>query len=171
LRAGCLLAVAAAARLDTGCNFLFWHPAVSGKALLQQFLRLKAAAEMASGGGKAILVGLKQDIDRGQAVHVAGYWIHPDLAAGLEHATLQPPGPVTMRASVNARMVWLEVSAAAEPTLSPAAMMALPKWELAGYAQASAAVHGPAFWQTVEIEDAPQLVDATLALLSSTAPA
>jgi len=170
LRGGCLLAAAAATKLNTACNFLFWQPAASGKTLLQQFLRLKAAAEMASGGGKAILAELRQDIERAHAVHVAGYWLHPDMAAGLEHATLRPPSPACMQASVIARMVWLEVSTAVIPTLSPASAMAVSKWELAGYAQVSAAVHGPAFWQTVEIEDAPQLVDATLAHLSATSP-
>jgi exosortase A-associated hydrolase 2 len=40
LRAGCLLAAAAAARLDEACNFCFWQPVTAGRQQLQQFLRL-----------------------------------------------------------------------------------------------------------------------------------
>ena len=68
------------------------------------------------------------------------------------------------------RLVWLEISAQAEPTLAPAAQAHLPQWQAAGWQLQGQAVPGPAFWQTTEIEDAPALLAATLAALSNDKP-
>ena len=43
LRAGCLLAVEASRQVSADYSFVFWQPTPSGKAPLQQFLRLKVA--------------------------------------------------------------------------------------------------------------------------------
>src|SRR5665647_3289851 len=53
LRAGCLLAVEAARQVGEPCNFLFWQPPAAGKPLLQQFLRLKVAADLLGGQAKS----------------------------------------------------------------------------------------------------------------------
>jgi exosortase A-associated hydrolase 2 len=161
LRAGTLLAAAVAPRIAGTLNLLFWQPAQQGKALLQQFLRLKAAAQLADGGGKAILEATRADLAAGRAVRVAGYSLPPALARGLEAATLNPP------ATNSGRLVWLEVSAQAEPTLAPAALAASPRWQVAGWQVEAMAVPGPAFWQTTEIEDAPALLAATSAALNA----
>lgn len=162
LRAGALLASAAAPHISGPLNLLFWQPALQGKTLLQQFLRLKAAAQLADGGGKAILDAARADLAAGRPVEVAGYLLSPKLAQGLEAATLAPP--VDMPAG---RLVWLEVSGQPEPALSPATQAALPRWKTAGWRATSQVVLGPPFWQTTEIEDAPSLVAATLAALGA----
>jgi uncharacterized protein len=161
LRAGALLATAATPRIAGPLNLLLWQPAQQGKALLQQFLRLKAAAQLADGGGKAILEAARADLAAGRAVHVAGYSLPPALAQGLEAATLNP------LATTPGRLVWLEVSAQAEPALAPAALAAWPRWQAAGWRVEGMAVPGPAFWQTTEIEDAPTLLAATSAALNA----
>ena len=163
LRAGALLATAAAAGIGGPRNLLFWQPAQQGKALLQQFLRLKAAAQLADGGGKAILESARADLAAGRPVEVAGYLLPAALARGLEAATLNPP------TTPPGRLVWLEVSAQAEPTLAPAALAAWPRWQAAGWRVEGLAVPGPAFWQTTEIEEAPALLAATLAALNAEA--
>ncbi|HZF80788.1 MAG TPA: hydrolase 2, exosortase A system-associated, partial [Rubrivivax sp.] len=57
LRAGCLLATAAAAQIGTG-RFIFWQPPVAGKPLVQQFLRLRMAAQLGGAdGGKGVVEG------------------------------------------------------------------------------------------------------------------
>ena len=122
----------------------------------RQFLRLKAAAQLADGGGKAILEAARADLAAGRAVQVAGYTVNPALAQGLQVATLTPPV-----AKPAGRAVWLEVSSQPDPTLAPATKAALPGWEAAGWSVEAQAVHGPPFWQTAEIEDAPTLVAAT----------
>lgn len=166
LRAGALLCCAAAARLPACPQLLLWQPAAQGKAVLQQFLRLKAAAQLADGGGKAILDAARAELAAGRPVEVAGYRLSAALAAGLQAATLTPPDA----RGASPRLVWLETRAQPDPAPSPAAQAALAHWQAAGWQAQYGCVGGPAFWQTTEIEDAPALVQATLQALAG-APA
>lgn len=159
MRAGCLVAVAASRQLDQPCNLLFWAPTPSGKPLLQQFLRLKAAGDMLGGQAKTIMDDLRQRIGSGQAVEVAGYTVSSALANGLEGAGLAPGGRVQ-------RIEWLEVSTRADANLTPVATNMIGRWQEAGVPVRSRIVNGPAFWQTTEIEEAPELVEATVAALA-----
>ncbi|WP_046113051.1 hydrolase 2, exosortase A system-associated [Aquincola tertiaricarbonis] len=160
LRTGALLAGAAAAALGPGCGLLLWQPVIAGKQALQQFLRLQAAADLIEGKQQGATAALKQQLAQGQAVDVAGYRLPPAVALGLEAAILQP-------LESTASLRWLEVTSRAEPALTPASALALDKWRAAGVPVHAAAVRGPAFWQTVEIEDAPALIDATLAAMAT----
>ena len=165
LRAGALLAAEAAAQIDSACNFLFWQPASSGKPLLQQFLRLKVAAEMLDGKAKGVMAGLHQDLTAGRAVEIAGYALAPTLAVGLERSVLKPPARV-------ARVEWIELSTRVGATLLPASEATLARWSGADRQVRSRIVSGPAFWQTTEMEQAPALITATLdALAEIPAPA
>ena len=159
LRAGCLIAAEAARHLDTRCNFLFWQPPGTGKTLLQQFLRLQLAADLLDGKAKGAMETLRQQLAAGSAVEIAGYNLAPQLAAGLEKATLTPPAN-------GGRVEWMEVSTRTEASISPVSERALTAWRDAGYDVASRVVNGPAFWQTTEIEDAPALIDASVAAVS-----
>jgi uncharacterized protein len=157
LRAGCLLAAQAAPRLGEPSDFVFWAPAPSGKSLLQQFLRLKAAGDLASGNAKAIMDGLRAQLAQGQPVEIAGYVLAPALTEGLEQAVLAPVAD----APASGRVEWFELSTRADATLSPAVRKAQDAWQAGGFALRSHLVQGPSFWQTTEIEDAPALMDAT----------
>jgi len=158
LRAGSLVATEAAARLGRACNFLFWQPTPNGKLVLQQFLRLKLAAELAGGAGKGLMDSLKAELAAGRAVEIAGYRLGATLAQGLEAARLQPGGQP-------GRVEWLELSSREGATLSPASETALKAWADAGWAVRSQVVPGPGFWATSEIELAPALAAATVAAL------
>ena len=105
------------------------------------------------------MAGLRARLAAGNTVEVAGYTVAPELAAGLERATLQPP-PRGVGC-----VEWFEISAAAEATIAPAAAMAATSWRNAGFDVRQALVRGPAFWQTTEIEEAPALLQATSAAL------
>ena len=164
-RAGALLAAAAAARRPATPQLPLWQPVTQGKTLMQQFLRLKAAAQLADGGGKAILEAARADLAAGRPVEIAGYWLHPALHDAAQAASLRPPAP--QPAGATPRLVWLEVSSAAEPALSPVAQTALAAWRSAGWSADAAVVAGPPFWQTVEIEDAPDLTTATVQQLAA----
>jgi exosortase A-associated hydrolase 2 len=157
-RAGCLLAAEAARQMAGPCNFLFWQPTPSGKLVLQQFLRLKAASDMLDGGAKGVVEGLRQALAAGQPVEVAGYTISPALSQGLEAADLAPPPAA-------GRLEWLDVSTRTEAALTPVSAKAIEQWRQAGAAVRSQIVPGPSFWQTTEIEEAPLLLDATIAAL------
>jgi exosortase A-associated hydrolase 2 len=159
LRLGCLLAGAAARRLEVPIDFLFWQPVVSGRQFLQQFLRLRAAGEMLDGQGRGAMERLRQQLAAGEAVAVAGYTLSPGMARGLEEAELLPSGP-------GGRLEWLEISARTDAELSPVARQRLGDWQAAGVRACGRIVAGPAFWQTVELEDCPALIDTSLALLA-----
>src|SRR5204863_467797 len=61
-RAGALLVAEAARRLPGPCNLLLWQPATTGKLVLQQFLRLKGAADLLSGRGKGVMEALRRQL-------------------------------------------------------------------------------------------------------------
>lgn len=160
LRSGCLLAAEAARRFDIPAHFLFWQPVVSGKPFLQQFLRLKVAGEMLGGEAKGVMADLKAQLAGGEPVEIAGYALSPALAQGLEATELAPPARP-------GRLVWFEVSAREGATLAPASTKRIEQWQAAGFSVTSAVLPAPSFWQTTEIEEAPALIDATLAALRS----
>ena len=158
LRAGCLLAAAAALDLPESPNFIFWQPVLSGKQHWQQFMRLKMAGELASGQAKGGAEQLRMQMAAGQSVEIAGYIVSPALADGLERAELFAP-------SASGQVTWLEVSSREEATLSPASQKCSEQWRSAGFTVESKVVRGPAFWQSTEIEDAPDLMAETLLAL------
>lgn len=157
-RAGCLVAAEAARREQLNCNFILWQPQVTGRQVLQQFLRLKMASQMQQGAAKGLTDSLQRDLVAGQTVEVAGYRLGPEVALGLGGATLLPPPTVS-------RALWLEVSTREPARLLPASEQVLQAWREAGVTVQTHVVSGPQFWQTLEIEDAPELVRITTALL------
>ena len=92
-------------------------------------------------------------------VEIAGYTVSPELVKGLEVSELRPP------AGQSGQVCWLELSTRGEATLAPVSQKHIEQWQAAGYLINANVVHGPAFWQTTEIEDAPQLLTTTLAAL------
>ncbi|UXH80155.1 hydrolase 2, exosortase A system-associated [Roseateles amylovorans] len=155
LRAGALLAGPVAQGLDRPVDLLLWQPVTVGKLQLQQFLRLKVAADLIGGQAKGALQALRDELDRGAPVEVAGYRLAPALATGLELAQLKPMAGIR-------RVVWLEVSSREAATLTPAANTAVQAWRTQGAAVQADVVHGPSFWAASEIEEAPQLIEASL---------
>ncbi|MBL8379815.1 MAG: hydrolase 2, exosortase A system-associated [Burkholderiales bacterium] len=164
LRAGCLLASAAAPSMADCPGMIFWQPVVSGRQHLQQFLRLKLAGDRLTGrdnGGDARR-GPREALLDGETVEVAGYSLSPQVAAGLDAARLSPPPGTGV-------VGWFEVSGAAEPTLSPVSRTATAEWQAAGWQVDARPITGSGFWQTQEIETAPGLLAATLAFAAESA--
>lgn len=160
LRAGCLLATCAAARVEGKCSFLFWQPTAAGNHQLQQLLRLKAAADLQGGDAKGSMAAMRAALNAGRMLDVAGYSLRPELASGLDHATLDLPPQV-------GRIVWLEVSTREGAQPLPASTLRIESWRESGRSVNAAVVPGPAFWQTQEIEDAPALIDETVSALAA----
>ena len=169
LRSGCLLAAQAAAQLPFPSNYIFWAPTPSGKVLMQQFLRLKAASEMLAGGGKGMTETLRNELAAGEPVEVAGYMLAPGLASGMEQAMLAPPA-VAPTLPTAMRLEWFEMSTRDNAVLSPVAGKTATQWADAGFLVRTHVVNGPPFWQTTEIEQAPALIAATLAALAPQHP-
>jgi len=156
LRAGTLLA---ATDLGRPVNHLFWQPMTGGKLALQQFLRLKLAAEMASGTSKGLMEQLKSELAAGRPVDIAGYRLGAALASGLEAAKLAPSG-------TPGRVEWLELSTREDAVLTPVSEQAIRSWSEAGWAVRPRIVQGPGFWATAEIELAPSLITASVEALA-----
>ncbi|MDQ2780215.1 MAG: hydrolase 2, exosortase A system-associated [Pseudomonadota bacterium] len=165
LRAGALLAAQAAAQLQGArTNLLLWQPPASGKTLLQQFLRLKTVGGLqgtaeAGSPARPSTDGLRRELLAQRVIDVAGYALAPALALGLDAATLDLPDAVY-------RIVWAEVTSREPAALLPASAARVQAWQGAGRAVETHTLRGPAFWQTQEIEDAPALIDATVAALT-----
>jgi hypothetical protein len=119
------------------------------------------AGELAAGRAKGGVEQLRQQLAAGQALEIAGYIVAPGLADGLEKAELQPP------AILPGRVTWLELSTREEATLAPVSQQRIEQWQDAGFVVDATVVRGPGFWQTTEIEDAPELIPATLAAVDS----
>ncbi len=166
LRAGALLAAAALNRLPAAPSLLLWQPSTQGKVVLQQFLRLKAASDLAAGGGKEAMAALRAEAAAGKPVNVAGYSVSTGLYQGLQAAALAPLPVAATGSGGSPRLVWMEVATQPGEGPGPAAHAALDAWAAAGWSCAWRGVQGPSFWQTVEIEDAPALVDATRSALA-----
>lgn len=156
LRAGALLAATDWGRL---VNHLVWQPMTNGKLALQQFLRLKLAAEMASGASKGLMDQLKTELAAGRPVEIAGYRLGSALASGLEAAKFAPTG-------TPGRIEWLELSTREDATLTPVSEQAIKAWQNAGWTVRPQIVQGPGFWATSEIELAPALIARTVEALT-----
>ncbi|MBS1188686.1 MAG: hydrolase 2, exosortase system-associated [Rhodocyclaceae bacterium] len=163
LRTGCLVAAAAAGKIDGVANFLFWQPLASGKPFLAQFLRFKTAGALLGDGAKGMTAELRRQLSAGEAVEVAGYSLSAALATGLEAAELAP----SPRA---ARVAWLEVASRAEAGLAPVSLRSIEAWRQAGHQVRERVVAGQPFWQTVDTVECPALVAATLDALEGPMP-
>jgi hypothetical protein len=139
---------------------------LKGQQHLVQFLRLKAASQMltAPAAGGAVVAGLRAELASLRPVEVAGYLVSPALAAALEAAAFRLPANYTGSVTV------MEVSGVEREGLSPASAAALAKLQASGIEVSSEAVHGPSFWQTLEIELAPELIPASIAALERVKP-
>jgi exosortase A-associated hydrolase 2 len=155
LRVGGLLAADLAARLDEPPGLVLWNPVISGQQFLQQFLRLKLAASVGEGGGKAAMARIRERLTQGESVEVAGYRLSASMAQQIERTSLTGGG--ALRA-----VRWIETSTRSESGLSPAARLAVDQFGALCPDVGAIPVAGPAFWQSTEIEEAPALLPATV---------
>lgn len=161
LRAGALLAPAVVDALPgRALHLLLWQPMTGGKLQLQQFMRLRVAADLIGGQAKGAVQAMRDQLARGEPVEIAGYLLSPALAEGLEAAQLKPIAGI-------GRVAWLELSPREDATLTPAAAMAVEAWTAQGAEVRAAVCQGPSFWAATEIEEAPRLIDASLAALNA----
>lgn len=155
LRLGALLAAESLARRPAP-GLLCWQPVASGRQHLQQFLRLKAGADwVGTGRAEAPRAKPMDQLEAGEALEVTGYRLGPALALPMARAELRVPAGVP-------RVVCLEVAPRDNAALSPASERWLaPLREATDVDVRTAVVTGSSFWQALEIETVPALLDAT----------
>jgi len=145
-------------------HLLLWQPVSNGEQFLTQFLRLRLAAEMlADGAAQTGVRELRETLYRGVPLEIAGYDLHPRLAAEIDALSLADLVPTVKRVHC------LEVTAAAQAKLSPASQRALEAWRLKGLDVRAAAVTGEPFWSTIEVTECAALLAATEASLRGAA--
>lgn len=157
LRLGATLAADCAHEREFDVDQLvLWQPVASGEQFLTQFLRLHLAGEMLTGGAAQTGVrDLRATLARGTTLEIAGYELHPKLAAaidGLKMAELVPAAKT---------VIWHEVTAQPEPRIVPASQRVLDVWRSAGLEVRDSAVTGDAFWSTLEIAECEALLNTT----------
>lgn len=164
LRAGALLAIDAMRRdaLQSVAGLLLWQPVLDGARHLDQFLRLKLVGDLLRGEVASGVAALRQRVQAGEAVEVAGYCLNPELVAGLDAVRAE----IDVRSSQPLRIECIELSSrlpSEQTAVSPGLLGRIESWSASGLAAYARAVPGPGFWQTVEIAEAPALIPATLA--------
>ena len=137
-------------------HLILWQPVVNGEAFLTQFLRLRLAAEMlAEGAAQSGVRELRESLRRGEALEIAGYDLHPQLAAQIDALRLVDLPPAVRRVHCQ------EVTAVEPPSVTPASQRALEAWRSRGLPVRSSAVIGEPFWTTLEIAECEALLAAT----------
>lgn len=161
LRLGALLALDFA-RLVRPAGVILWQPAISGRAYLNQFARMRSAALLFAGGAPAAE----------QATEIAGYLMSSSLSdtiSQLDAALMAPSCPVH----------WLELNpvppggageyaaaAGAAPALQPASALLIKRWREDGASVQAHAVHGEPFWTGADAG----LCSALLAAITAVVP-
>lgn len=154
IRAGALLLSPLLQRYPTA-NLLLWQPQTDGVQALNQFLRLRASAALLDGNGSTERRHLRERLARGHSIEVAGYELAPGVANPLAEARLGLPP------QFGGRVVWFDVVDGPEDSVAPDKQRLVELWRGAGHAVQLETVVGPKFWQTVEIAEAPALVERT----------
>lgn len=141
---------------------LLWQPVVSGRAFVNQFLRLASTQQMVSAedtrdGSKTLRAALND----GASVEIAGYDLHPRLVAAVDALELESLHPSTCD------VVWRDTSISDPPQATPATSRVLARWRSNGDSVNFEAVSGPSFWASQEIAEAPDLVASTCDALTT----
>jgi len=169
VRGGALLASQALSAVGETVHLLLWQPCGSGRQLLQQLLRTQTASQWL-GGASAGLPPRQQAREPwadGQHVTIAGYTINARLAETLGEVRLAPAENTQVAPG---HLVWLEAGTTGEAGLGPGSRRQMELWSSRGWSTSSTRVRGPAFWHNISHEDAPELLQASLAHLQAEEP-
>ncbi len=88
IRAGCLLANDWLSRRNPLVQReILVQPCPNGKTFITQFMRLRVMANRLAGIDES-MADLKEELDGGRSVEIAGYMLAPDLVSGIENSNL-----------------------------------------------------------------------------------
>lgn len=141
---------------------VLWQPIASGKQLVTQFLRLRQAEAVLSGGAEDAR-DPRAMLEQDGFVEVAGYDLTATLASSLEPLALHP-----MRHDRWGGVLWAEIvgpvqDGASSPQPTPAGARAVAALRAErGPAVALEAIVGEPFWATPEIAVVTPLIERTV---------
>lgn len=161
LRLGALLALDFVRTSQSIERLVLWQPVLSGKSYLTQLLRTYLAADLLdTGRSMSRTTELRDTLLAGNSLEIAGYDITPEMACALDALNAEefslPP----------LRIDWFDVVSSADSRISPGRLGTAKRWEASGGLVNVHPVHSQAFWSSQEICEAPELVAATLRILT-----
>lgn len=168
LRSGALLALDVARELAIPVErFLLWQPVIRGEQMMTQFLRLSLAAELGTGAAATGVntQDLRGGLARGDELEIAGYTLAPGLAEKIDALDLKVLAERGMPP-----IDWFEVNLAPDRPLMPASRAVVDAWRNNGINVEAHSVVGQPFWNTLEIETAPALIESSTRRLLETSP-
>jgi exosortase A-associated hydrolase 2 len=147
-------------------SILLWQPVHSGSTYLTQFLRLRVANQMLAEGNEKSsgTQGLRDALQAGQTLEVAGYDLAPALAEAIDALD------ATVLSTSACPLVWFEVVSSEGRPISPASARITAAWLRAGADLQVHLVPCLPFWATQEVTECAALVAATSAVFAG-APA
>lgn len=161
LRLGTLLAVEIEAELQSLVNgLLLWQPVLKGETYLTQFLRLRIASEMMTGGVPLTTQKLRDTFGAGEAIEIAGYTLHPDLAKSIDAASAD-----IALTQIAAPVGCFQVTVGGTP--NAIAKRLLQAREAGGLRTDVEAMPGEQFWQSAEIAVVDELLERSSTWLGS----
>jgi exosortase A-associated hydrolase 2 len=155
MRGGSLLATGWMTTRRVLHSMALWQPVVNGAQHAQHLVRMRLASGfLGKGGERESVAELRDRLVRDQRLEIAGYMFNAAVIHGLE-------GCAMTQVPAGTRLIWVEVASQPEPSIAPASQTCLAKLRDSGCEIQPAAVAGTAFWQIVERNECPALVETT----------
>ncbi len=164
VRFGCLLLSRLAQRGSVRAQkAVLWQPVIDGARMIDQFLRLRVAAQMIGEGAKESVAGLRAQVQH-QSSEVAGYELTAPLVAAIDGLRLDTPC-----VQPSGRVSWIEVMRSADAPVGVASKRAADALRAAGVEIDVQTTTGDPFWTSTEIVTSEALVEASVAALCDAA--
>jgi len=160
LRLGALLVLDYAHDMrDPLHSMILWQPVLNGASYLTQFLRLRVAGAMLDDGAQTTTSALRQALQEGETIEIAGYNLAPAMAEAID--TLAAPETMAPPCRVD----WFEALAAPGAALPAGALRVSAEWQRRGIDLHLHPLACPPFWVTPEITVSDAWLQATSAAM------
>lgn len=161
IRLGCALAAAASTQLGSALQAsVFWQPVTEGARLVDQFLRVRAAASMMEQSGRETVKDLREQLRSGRTLEVAGYPLSAALTTSVDGVSLTELACAAAMGDIH----WIEVVRESKAPTAPTAN-ALESLRTHGRTVKYHQVLGEPFWSATEIVSNPELLGRTTELI------
>ena len=147
---------------DITDQMILWSPVSNGKRFLNQYLRIKLAAEVTNkqDNPKVTLKDLWASSESGQMLEIAGYSLSPELIKELSVLSLN-----TIKLPQTVSVKWIETSINTPAEPSPSSLKVIDAWKKDKVEVYIAPVNDITFWILQEPEWADIYINQTMALL------
>ncbi len=153
IRLGCLLALDTVRTFDLSVvSFLFWQPVIAGDRFVTLLFRQRIAGEFGQQQSETVKI-LRQKSAEGVSLEIAGYLPSSEMLSTISNLRM-----VDMVPDSESFVIWLECSIG-ESEILPASQKVIDSWQNYQTRVHSACVIGNSFWNSVEIEEVPALID------------